>query len=326
VTLRQAALSALTLLCFVGAQPGAVHAQQSGWADAPQQTGPALGEGWRSCAQEGGVCQVSGRAVVRYGVPGRWATRSVNGSVTCSNDAFGDPAPGTPKRCEVAGYGDGGSSDWVFCAPEGETCRFRGSADVRFGHGGRYTTRHAYGSVPCDVRSFGDPYYGVTKHCEVRRDAALGGSGGYGQGGSWGGGNDSWRYCAGEGQVCRVNGSAQVRFGDGQRFSTRTVNGSVDCSTRVFGDPIYGKVKHCEVQSAAWTGGGGYGAGSAGGTGWSLCANEGGYCSFDGRAQVRYGTHDRYYYRDAWGGVSCSNESFGGDPYYNKPKRCEIQR
>ena len=72
--------------------------------------------------------------------------------------------------------------------------------------------RNAYGSVPCDVRFFGDPIYGVTKHCEVRRDAALGGgSGGLGQGGSWGGGDHNWRYCAGEGQVCRVNGRAQVR-------------------------------------------------------------------------------------------------------------------
>lgn len=330
MTPRQAALSALTLLCLVGAQPDAAHAQQSGWADPPEQAAGGVGEGWRNCAREGEVCQVAGRTVVRYGVPGRWATRSVNGSVMCSNDAFGDPAPGTPKRCETAGYGgsggSGGSSgggDWVFCAPEGETCRFRGSAEVRFGHGARYTTRNAYGSVPCDVRFFGDPIYGVTKHCEVRRDAALGGgSGGLGQGGSWGGGDHNWRYCAGEGQVCRVNGRAQVRFGDGQRFATRTVNGSVDCSTQVFGDPIYGKVKHCEVQSNAWSGG----SDGASGTSWTRCANEGSYCSFNGRAQVRYGTQGRYYYRDAWSGVGCSNESFGGDPYPNKPKRCEIQR
>ena len=101
MTPRQAALSALTLLCLVGAQPDAAHAQQSGWADPPEQAAGGVGEGWRNCAREGEVCQVAGRTVVRYGVPGRWATRSVNGSVMCSNDAFGDPAPGTPKRCEL---------------------------------------------------------------------------------------------------------------------------------------------------------------------------------------------------------------------------------
>ncbi len=290
--------------------------------DRPAQ---AFDQGWRMCAQEGEVCRVAGRGVVRYGVPGRWATRSVRGDVTCSNDAFGDPAPDIPKRCEVAGSGDNGSGDWVFCAPEGETCRFRGSSEVRFGHGDRYTTRRAYGSVRCDVTAFGDPIYGVTKHCQVRRDAALGsGEGGFGgSGGSWGGGEDNWRYCAGEGQTCRVNGRAQVRFGDGQRFATRTVNGSVDCSTQVFGDPIYGRIKHCEVRTSGWNGWGGEDGSSPT---WSGCASEGERCNFDGRTQVRYGAQGRYYYRDAWGGVSCSNDSFGGDPYPNKRKRCEILR
>jgi hypothetical protein len=294
--------------------------------------------GWRDCANEGEVCRVANRGVVRYGVPGNWSTRSVRGDVLCSNEAFGDPAPNTPKRCEIAGYGgSGGSSssnngDWVFCAPEGETCRFRGSAEVRFGHGDRFTTRRAFGSVRCDVQDFGDPVYGVTKHCEVRRDAALNGSGGGnsgswggsgGSGGSWGGGNANWRYCSAEGQTCRVNGRVQVRFGNGQRFATRTVNGEVDCSTNVFGDPAYGQVKHCEVQTSGWSGSGGSGGGSSD---WSRCAREGERCEFSGRTQVRYGTSGRYFYRDAWGGVNCENGNFGGDPYPNRPKSCEIRR
>ena len=303
---RAALLAALVPLLLLGFGP-------------PAQ---AFDEGWRVCAQEGQVCQVAGRGLVRYGVPGRWATRSVRGDVMCSNDAFGDPAPDVPKRCEVADSGVSSSGDWVFCAPEGQTCRFRGASEVRFGHGDRYTTRRAYGSVRCDVTAFGDPYYGVTKHCEVRREAALGGGFG-GSGDSWGGGESNWRYCAGEGQTCRVNGRAQVRFGDGQRFATRTVNGSVECSTRVFGDPIYGQVKHCEVQTSGWSGWGGEGGSSPS---WSGCAREGERCNFDGRAQVRYGTRGRYYYRDAWGGVSCTNDSFGGDPYPNRSKSCEIRR
>ncbi len=291
--------------------------------------------GWRDCANEGEVCRVSERGVVRYGVPGNWSTRSVRGDIMCSNEAFGDPAPNTPKRCEVAGYGGGGSSggggsnsEWVFCAPEGETCRFRGASEVRFGEGNRYVIRRAFGSVRCDVSDFGDPAYGVTKHCEVRREAALGGgwggSGGSGSsGGSWGGGDTNWRYCAAEGQTCRVNGRAQVRFGDGQRYVTRTVSGEVSCSTQLFGDPSFGKLKHCEVQSSGWGGAGGSG-GSV--QAWSRCASEGQRCEFSGRTQVRYGTLGRYYYRDAWGGVACDSRSFGGDPYPNKVKSCEIKR
>lgn len=285
--------------------------------------------GWRDCADEGEVCRVANRAVVRYGVPGNWYTRTVRGDVRCDNDAFGDPAPNERKRCEITGDGGGsGDGDWVFCAPEGQTCNFRGSAEVRFGHGERYTTRRAFGSVRCEVSAFGDPVRGVTKHCEVHREAAFGGNGGNwggGSGGSWGGGNSKWRYCAGENQTCRVNGRAQVRFGDGRRFATRSVSGTVDCSVDVFGDPARGVIKHCEVQSSGWGGSGGsgdYGDGDR----WSRCAREGELCEVGSRAQVRYGASGRYYYRDAGGRVMCNNDSFGGDPYQGRPKSCEVRR
>lgn len=284
--------------------------------------------GWRECASEGQVCRVANRAVVRYGVPGDWYTRSVRGDVMCSNETFGDPAPNARKRCEITGDGGGsGGGDWVFCAPEGQTCNFRGSAEVRFGDGDRFTTRRAYGSVPCEVSAFGDPVRGVTKHCEVRREAAFGGNGAWGgsgsSGGSWGGGNSNWRYCSGENEVCRVNGRAQVRFGDGQRFATRSVNGEVNCSVDVFGDPARGVLKHCEVQKSGWGGSGGSGGDT---DRWTRCAREGELCELGGRAQVRYGTSGRYFYRDASGRVSCNNDSFGGDPYAGRPKTCEFRR
>lgn len=285
---------------------------------------PALANepGWRTCAQEGQTCRVSGRTVVRYGVPGNWATRTVRGDVQCGNAAFGDPAPNSRKRCEIADSGFGGSggsggssgsNDWVFCAPEGEVCRFRGATEVRFGHGDRFTTRRAFNSVRCDVADFGDPVFGITKHCEVRRSAALEGGG---SGGSWVGGSSDWRYCAAEGQTCRVNGRAEVRFGDGQRYATRTVSGEVNCNTQTFGDPSYGKVKHCEVHRSGW----------AGDSEWTSCAREGQRCSFSGRGQVRYGAEGRYVYRDAWGQVECNNASFGGDPFPNRPKSCEFKK
>jgi hypothetical protein len=291
--------------------------------------------GWRTCAQEGQICRVSGRTVVRYGVPGNWSTRTVRDDVLCGNAAFGDPAPNSPKRCEVAANGFGGSggsgggtgggsaNDWVFCAPEGEVCRFRGASEVRFGADGRYSMRRAFNAVRCDVSDFGDPAYGVTKQCEVRRSAFIGG----GSGGSWVGGSSDWRYCAAEGQTCRVNGRAEVRFGDGQRYATRVVNGGgIACDVANFGDPAYGVVKHCEIHRSGWGGSGGGGGSGGNFDGWDTCAREGGRCSFSGRAQVRYGAEGRWAYRDAWGSVGCDNRSFGADPFPNRPKVCQVKR
>ena len=287
----------------------------------------AYEDGWQPCAEEGQSCNVSGRAVVRFGTEGRWVSRSVFNSVECSNDAFGDPAPGSRKRCQVrvSGYEGGRYPDtakgWSFCAAEGEVCRFKGMAEVRFGQGDRFTTRTAYGSVRCDVADFGDPAYGVTKFCEIRRsggqsyeNSTQGSWDGWAGGASGGG----WRYCAPEGGTCRVSGNGTVRFGDGRNFRTRKVNGQVTCDTRTFGDPSYGVQKHCEVQGGQ--------SSDRGPSGWTWCAAEGDRCRFDGFAQVRYGTDGRYVYRDGTDGVSCSSQQFGNDPYPNRRKNCEVRR
>lgn len=301
-------------------------------AAVPAVAQAADGDGWRRCADEGQTCRVQGRATVRYGTEGRWTTRSVIDGIQCGNEAFGDPAPDVPKRCEArtgAGGGGGsggaaggggsgsGAAGWTYCAAEGQTCRFRGQAQVRFGQGDRFNVRTAYGSVRCDVDDFGDPIFGVTKFCEVRSSAALDAGGG--SSGSWSGPTSGWRYCAAEGGSCKVNGRAQVRFGDGRRYNTRSVNGEIACSTDVFGDPAFGVVKHCEVQAT-----GANGAGFS--AGWTRCARENERCSFSGAAQVRYGTAGRYVYRDARDGLQCSTDSFGSDPYDGRVKQCEIRR
>ena len=297
----------------------------------------AYEDGWRTCAEEGQTCNVQGRAVVRFGADGRWVSRTVTDRVDCSNDAFGDPAPQVPKRCEVrvSGYsgGSGGgysggyrgnesgtARGWSFCAAEGETCRFKGMAEVRFGQGDKFVTRTAYGSVRCDVADFGDPVYGATKFCEVRRAGNQDFENS--TQGSWGGSGSSsssgWRYCAAEGSTCRVQGSGQVRFGDGRNFKTRTMKGDVQCNTDTFGDPAYGRVKHCEVQANNFNDGGS--------SGWTPCAKEGERCNFSGTAQLRYGTAGRYVYRDGTNGVTCASNYFGNDPYPGRVKVCEIRR
>jgi len=289
----------------------------------------AQSSGWRACANEGQVCQLDGRGVVRYGADGLWSSRVMNGPVNCGNDVFGDPAPQVPKRCEVRDGGSGGSSGgqgWVFCAAEGETCHLRGSAEVRFGADRQYTTRRAYNSIRCDVDAFGDPLYGQTKHCEVRGSAALAGPGtrdewaGAGQSGD----GSRWRYCSAEGQTCNVQGRTEVRFGDGRRYATRTVRGNVLCGTGVFGDPAYGVIKHCEVRA---TGFGGFGDAGPRDGGWARCADEGDRCEVSGgRIQVRYGASGRYVYRDVYGALNCDTSTFGSDPVPGERKQCESRR
>lgn len=289
------------------------------------QAAQAQSGGWRECAREGQMCQLDGRGVVRYGVDGQWSSRVLSGRILCGNDLFGDPAPQQPKRCEVRDAGSG-AQGWVFCAAEGETCRLRGSGEVRFGADRQYTVRRAHNAIRCDVEAFGDPIYGQTKHCEVRANVALSRPGGDGWQGGGGGWDDDkrWRQCASEGQTCHVQGRAEVRFGDGRRFASRTVRGAVLCSPSVFGDPAYGVVKHCEVRANAF---GGWGDSGPGDGGWSHCADEGGRCDVGpGRVQVRFGTRGRYVYRDVYGGVNCDLQAFGPDPYPNEKKQCELRR
>jgi hypothetical protein len=286
-------------------------------------------QGWRTCASEGQTCQVDGRGVVRYGVNGLWSTRVLSGQVVCSNELFGDPAPQQAKRCEVRDNGSGngsGSSGWVFCAAEGETCRMRGSAEVRFGADRQYTTRRAFNSIRCDVEAFGDPIYGQTKHCEVRASAAVSGSSGQD---NWAGSENQgnaarWRHCSNEGQTCNVQGRGEVRFGDGRRFATRTVRGNTLCSTSVFGDPAFGVVKHCEVRATSF---GGWGDSGPQDGGWARCADEGERCEVSGgRIQVRFGARGRYVYRDVYGALNCNIDSFGSDPVPGERKQCESRR
>lgn len=299
---------------------------------ATPEVAQAYEDGWRTCAEEDQTCRVSGRAMVRYGAEGRWVSRSVSNQVDCNNDTFGDPAPGVPKRCQVRTSGNDGSGNypgtalgWSFCAAEGEFCQFKGSAEVRFGQGNRFVSRMAYGGVRCDVADFGDPVHGVTKFCEIRRSGGQNHeNSNQGSWGGWGSGSaaNGWRYCAAEDGTCSIRGSGQVRFGDGRNWKTRTMKGEVPCNTRTFGDPAYGVQKHCEVQVGNYNDGGGNGSSH----GWSRCAAEDEYCSFNGFAQVRYGASGRYVYRDGTNGVPCRNNYFGADPYPGKVKVCEFKR
>jgi parallel beta-helix repeat protein len=56
---------------------------------------------------------------------------------------------------------------------------------------------------------------------------------------------------------------------------------------------------------------------------WTVCATEGGRCSFSGQQQVRYGANGSYVFKTLTDGTACSNSVFG-DPIYGVVKQCSL--
>lgn len=63
-------------------------------------------------------------------------------------------------------------------------------------------------------------------------------------------------------------------------------------------------------------------SGGSGPSGFTFCANESGYCSFSGTADVAYGANGSFNYKYAVSnGINCDNATFG-DPIYGTSKAC----
>ena len=194
-------------------------------------TPPATGN-WTACANEGGTCSFSGTREVRYGSGNTFVTKTVTGSVACSNAVFGDPTPQVAKSCS---YASTAGATWTACANEGGTCAVNGTQEVRYGSGTTFVTRTVTGSTACSNAVFGDPTPQVAKSCSVSSGSAAAA--------------ETWSACAGENGTCSFSGTRDVRYGAGSNFVTRTFSGSASCSNAVFGDPAYNQVKACSVSS-----------------------------------------------------------------------------
>ena len=202
---------------------------------------------WSICADEGSVCRVSGQALVRFGVPGRYSFRVVSQRVICDAVEFGDPAPNQLKQCQVSyrwrdderyrGWREAGASDaerWRQCADEGELCRLPGAARVRYGSGGRYAYRDANDAIPCNNAVFGDPAPDVAKQCDYQ---VAGGEGAL-----------AWDLCAREGSRCNLRSPTIVRYGANGRYVYREAAHALDCGNDGFGvDPAPDQPKRCEA-------------------------------------------------------------------------------
>jgi hypothetical protein len=189
-------------------------------------SGPQVG--WLTCAKEGDICNFSGLRSVRYGAKGKFSTpRNFSKSVQCSNAIFGDPIDGVEKFCE---YGPEVPIVWTQCATEGGTCNFSGLRLVRYGAKDKFVSDEVFNGTACTSAVFGDPIRGQPKRCEYGPEIEI-----------------TWTKCANEGQPCEFQGKRQVRYGANGKFAVRELSGGTTCGNQVFGDPLPGSRKRCEL-------------------------------------------------------------------------------
>jgi len=160
---------------------------------------PAEAARLQRCASEKGICQLPYPTEVVYGANGQATSMFVDRpEVRCSNQVFGDPAPGKSKTCSFVvreryedrrddrrndwrdnrrddrrndwrdDRRDDRRGDWQRCAKENGFCDFYGRKTVRYGAKGRFVERVVRDGVRCDNRTFGDPARGQDKACYIQ--------------------------------------------------------------------------------------------------------------------------------------------------------------
>jgi len=177
-------------------------------------------------------------------------------------------------------------SNATFCSNEFETCFASGLKTTRYGLGGSGYYRTTNGAFSCTNDVFGDPLEAVYKNCIV--------------------GDVISNPCSDEGSNCYFDGVKFVTYGAGGQSISQLAIAGIECSNRVFGDPISGWFKSCTYRDPVWT----------------KCANEGGTCTASGTHFVRYGYGDKYRYWKQTGSFTCN--SSGGDPAPGFFKVCEV--
>ncbi len=80
-------------------QWAAAESVQCQWNSASSDSTPSNST---HCANENGTCSFTGTRLVAYGASGQYSWRTATGSIACNNATFGDPIPGTYKRCYYA--------------------------------------------------------------------------------------------------------------------------------------------------------------------------------------------------------------------------------
>ncbi len=214
-----------TVTCIAGSFPGATPgAGNSCYISPPISYVPPVNTGTPTanlqgypvyCADEDQTCNFDGlQSLFGGGVYPYWAGNQQyssalvpfisSGSYRCVPATFSsDPAPAYTNACfylagqqwliphpAPAGYG--------FCGGQDGTCPVQGTARIKYGVNGKFTTGVVNGATACNDATFGDPAPGYKKDCWVEATIAAspvtgsglgqaGNGGGLGQSGSGGG-------------------------------------------------------------------------------------------------------------------------------------------
>jgi len=87
-----------------------------------------------------------------------------NSIVVCSSSTNCSALNITVGAINYANYNNN-SSNWVQCADENQYCSFSGTRTVQYGANGVYVYRTITNGTTCSNAIFGDPIFGVAKHC-----------------------------------------------------------------------------------------------------------------------------------------------------------------
>jgi hypothetical protein len=126
-----------------------------------------------------------------------------------------------------------------------------------------------------------------------------------------------WVTCAKEDGFCQFDGRREVAYGSGNRWVTKVFTNGVKCANSVFGDPAPGVAKTCRARDIG-------AAAAPAPAQWVECAKEDGFCRFDGKREVAYGSGEKWSVKWATNGVKCANSVFG-DPAPQKAKICRVR-
>ncbi len=146
-----------------------------------------------------------------------------------SNNSIGNDRASSAK---VETRGNSLPPDYGFCAEEGQTCAFSGTAQIYYGANNQFVGPVTKtDGVNCSNDVFGDPIGGTHKACYIKGGRPAGST-----------------FCANENGTCSFGSTkvATVFYGVNGKYNRRDdVSSSIACNNSTFGDPFSGLGKAC---------------------------------------------------------------------------------
>jgi hypothetical protein len=234
--------------------------------------------------------------VARRGNATGWVYRPIaaNMAAACTEAFFGsNPSTVGVQKCQAPRTPN--KNPWVNIGSEYARQAISGSLLVRFGSEDNLSYQLLEkGAFVCNPDTLGQPGKTVVKNvCQILADAPQ------------------WADVAREGVPFKVNSSSWVRYGYGESWYYRRVNGGVYCDAGAFGgDPAPNYTKTCQMESASEV--------------WTKVVQE--YRTLPDTTFpqfYRFGVADQYAAkRIDRSGLICDAKTFGSDPAFRKAKSC----